>query len=66
LDEAARVLLHEAVAALLNAVHPRVNYATYSPIDVLRLVDIALTTNRGNMLALAAQLRARNRQGCPL
>ncbi len=66
LERAVQVLLQEAIAALLNAVHPRVNYPTFSPIDVLRLTDLALTANRGHMLALAAHFRARNNQGCPL
>jgi hypothetical protein len=62
----AQVLLREGYAALLNVVHPAVNYPTYTPVDILLLVDVALTTSRGDMLAQAAQLKARNRLGCPL
>ncbi|HEX2187979.1 MAG TPA: hypothetical protein VHG51_03725 [Longimicrobiaceae bacterium] len=63
---AARLLLKQAVAALLNAASPDVDYALTTA-QVVAQVDAALDTrDRGTMLALAGQLDANNNAGCPL
>ena len=62
----ARILLRAAVAALLNASHPDVEY-TRTPSEVISDVDAALASNdRATMLALAAELDEDNNLGCPL
>jgi hypothetical protein len=63
---AARLLLRAAVAALLNASHPDVNYAL-TPEQVISQVNAALASDsRSTMLVLAIQLSARNFNSCPL
>jgi hypothetical protein len=63
---AARTLLRVAVAALLNAASPGVNYP-YSESDVIGLVSGALSSkNRNTMLNMANQLNQCNIAGCPL
>lgn len=63
---AERNLARAAVAALLNASHPGVNYPLTAA-DVISQVNAALATqHRGTMLALAEQLDIRNNLGCPL
>ncbi len=63
---AAEILLRAAVAALLNASHPSVDYPR-TPAGVISDVNAALATqNRDTMLALAATLDADNNLGCPL
>jgi hypothetical protein len=62
----ARILLRAAVAALLNASHPDVDY-TRSASSIVSEVNAALTSNnRDTMLALASELDADNNGGCPL
>ncbi|HLC03372.1 MAG TPA: SipW-dependent-type signal peptide-containing protein [Anaerolineales bacterium] len=62
----ARILLRAAVAALLNAEHPGINYPRSSG-DVIASVNTALASgNRDTMLALAGELEADNNLGCPL
>lgn len=66
LDEAKQNLLRAAVAALLNAAHPDVNYEL-TEAEVIALVNAALTsTDRSTILALAAKLDGYNNKGCPL
>ncbi|WP_376791303.1 hypothetical protein [Thermoflexus sp.] len=63
---AARILLRAAVAAVLNAAHPDVNYPR-SVGAVISDVNAALASNdRGTMLNLASALDADNNLGCPL
>jgi hypothetical protein len=63
---AKQILLRAAVAALLNASHPDVNYSL-TELQVINQVTAALNTNnRGTMLTLANQLDAYNNLGCPL
>jgi hypothetical protein len=67
-DGAARILLRAAVAALLNAAHPDVDYAQ-STADIIADVNAALASgDRDTMLDLAADLDADNNGigGCPL
>ncbi len=52
-----------AVAALLNAVHPEVDYA-YTPAEVIALVQQAFAT--GNYEATKNLLKEENQSGCPL
>jgi hypothetical protein len=66
LTGAARILLRAAVAALLNAVHPEVDYP-HTVAEVIADVNAALASNsRSTMLALAGALDADNNLGCPL
>lgn len=63
---AAEILLRAAVASLLNAAHPSVDYPR-APAAVIADVNAALASqNRDTMLALAAALDADNNLGCPL
>ncbi|HEV2148407.1 MAG TPA: hypothetical protein VGR37_13475 [Longimicrobiaceae bacterium] len=63
---AARLLLKQAVAALLNAAHPDVDYELTTA-QVIAQVNAALDTrSRSTMLALASQLDGFNNAGCPL
>ncbi len=62
----AQILLRAAVAALLNAASPVVEYPL-SQSDVISQVNTALATgNRQTMLLLASQLDGLNNLGCPL
>ncbi|MGH9779587.1 MAG: prealbumin-like fold domain-containing protein, partial [Candidatus Acidiferrales bacterium] len=62
----ARNLLRAAVAALLNASHPDVNYPR-SEADVIADVQAALDScDRNTMLQLAGELDEDNNLGCPL
>jgi len=66
LDGAARILLRQAVAALLNAAHPAVNYPV-TVAGVRALTNAALASLvRETMLTLASQFDAFNNLGCPL
>jgi hypothetical protein len=66
LADAARLLLHHAVAALLNASHPGVDYPR-TPASVIADVNAALASgSRSTMLALKNQLDSDNNLGCPL
>lgn len=64
--DAAKLLLHHAVAGLLNASHPDVDYAV-SAADLIADVNAALATNnRATMLALKSEIDADNNAGCTL
>ncbi|MEX1182151.1 MAG: ice-binding family protein [Gemmatimonadota bacterium] len=61
-----RILLRAAVASLLNAAHPDVNFGL-TVAEVISKVDAALASdNRQEMLDLAEELDALNNAGCPL
>jgi hypothetical protein len=63
---AKRILLRAAVAALLNAASPNVDY-TRTTAQVIAAVTSALNSdNRETMLTLASALDADNNLGCPL
>ncbi len=63
-DGAARILLRQAVAALLNAAHSGVDYP---PTNIEVDVNNALATvDRATMLDLAEDLDDDNNLGCPL
>lgn len=63
---AAEILLRAAVASLLNAAHPGVDFPK-TVATVVSSVDAALSSgDRTTMLHLAAQLDAANNLGCPL
>jgi hypothetical protein len=62
----AKILLRAAVAALLNAAHPDVDYPSTTA-EVIADVNAALASlNRSTMLTLASQLDSFNNLGCPL
>lgn len=64
--EAAGLLLHHAVAALLNAAHPGVDYPRTAA-SIIADVNAALASgSRDTMLALKDELDADNNLGCPL
>ncbi|MFC1969666.1 collagen binding domain-containing protein, partial [Chloroflexota bacterium] len=63
---AARILLRAAVAAVLNAAYPDVNYPRTVG-EVINAVNNALAScDRDTMLSLAADLDRDNNLGCPL
>jgi hypothetical protein len=63
---AAQVLLRAAVASLLNAASPQVDYPLTTS-QVISQVNAALASgNRSSMLALAALLDSYNNYMCPL
>jgi len=63
---AARILLRSAVAALLNAAHPSINYPR-TPAGVIADVNAALASNnRGTMIRLKDQLDRDNNAGCSI
>lgn len=63
---AARLLLHHAVAALLNASHPGVDYPRTTA-SIIADVNAALATgSRSTMLVLKDALDRDNQRGCPI
>jgi hypothetical protein len=63
---AAGILLRTAVAALLNAAHPDVDYPLTTA-QVIDMVNAALATgSRSAMLEVASLLDSYNNAGCPL
>jgi uncharacterized repeat protein (TIGR01451 family) len=63
---AARILLRAAVAALLNAAHPGIDYPR-TVAEVIADVNAALASgNRATMLTLATELDTDNNLGCPI
>lgn len=63
---AARILLRAAVAALLNAGHPGVEYPRTAAAIVADVNAALASNNRSTMLALAGELDEDNNAGCPL
>lgn len=65
-EGAARNLLRAAVAALLNASHPEIDFPR-TPSQVVSTVSSALASgDRDTMLSVAAGLDGDNNSGCPL
>jgi hypothetical protein len=65
LEGAARILLRSAVAALLNAAQPGVDYPL-TEAQIISQVDLALASgDRSTIIDLAATLDALNNLGCP-
>lgn len=66
LTEAKQILLRQAVAALLNAAHPDVDYPKTTA-EIVSDVDAALASNnRSTILGLATTLDQLNNLGCPI
>jgi hypothetical protein len=66
LEEAKQILLRHAVAALLNAAHPDVDY-DMTTAEVIALVQTALASgDREDILAAKDTLAGLNEEGCPL
>jgi hypothetical protein len=61
----AQLLLHHAVAALLNASHPGVDYPR-TPAAIIADANAALTGTRAGMIALKDAFDSDNNGGCPL
>ena len=65
-DGAARILMRAAVAALLDASHPGVDYPR-TPVQVISQVNSALASgDRDTLLTVAGELDRDNNLGCPL
>ena len=69
--DAAKILLRHAVAALLNACDPDIDYSISDPGDVISAVNTALEDgvaqqDRGVMLDLKDELDMYNNYGCPI
>jgi hypothetical protein len=65
-SDAAQILLRQAVAALLSAANPSVDYPL-STAQITSQVNTALATgDRDTILALATRLDRLNNLGCPL
>jgi hypothetical protein len=63
---AAEILLRAAVASLLNAAHPDIDYPRTTA-EIIADVNAALASlDRATILALARELDADNNLGCPL
>jgi hypothetical protein len=65
LTDAQEILLRQAVAALLNAAHPDVDFSLTTS-EVIAAVNAVLGSDRETILALAEELAAANEAGCPL
>ncbi|MGH2402582.1 MAG: hypothetical protein ACRDE6_07700, partial [Candidatus Limnocylindria bacterium] len=66
IEGASQILLRAAVAAVLNAAHPDVNYQ-FTLAEVIADVNAALASgDRATILALASELDAANNAGCSL
>lgn len=66
LKDAFHNLLREAVAALLNAANPQVNYPLTEAQIVLLVNDVLATCDRSALITLANDLKAANSLGSPL
>jgi hypothetical protein len=64
-DGAKRILLKQAVAALLGAILPDVDYPVTAP-TVASQVAAALASNDRKIMLSLSTLDAYNNQGCPL
>lgn len=65
-QEAAQILLRAAVAAVLNAAHPNINYPE-SVAGIVAAVNAALaSSDRDTILDLAEQIDQDNNRGCPI
>lgn len=66
LDGAARILLRAAIASLLNAAHPDVDFSM-TEAQIIAAVNAKLATmDRHEILVLASYLDAENNEGCPI
>lgn len=66
LDDKKNLLLKQAVAALLSAAHPDVNYAS-TEAEIISQVNAALAADdQTQILSLQETLNAYNNMGCPL
>ena len=64
LDDAKRLLIHHAVAALLNSTHPDVDYA-FTTAQVIALTsDMLTSTDRDAILGLKDLFDTENNRGC--
>ena len=63
---AAEILLRAAVAALLNSVHPDVDYALTTADAIRDVNEVPASNNRGLILEISALLDDENNRGCTL
>lgn len=67
LTDKAALLLKQAVAAVLNAAHPNVEYGIIDPLAVIDAVNVALATlDAGQIMDLQGALDELNNSDCPL
>ncbi|MET0681371.1 MAG: hypothetical protein ABWZ41_10230 [Burkholderiales bacterium] len=64
LDDAKRLLIHHAVAALLNSTHPDVDYAFTTAQVIAWTSDMLTSTDRDAILGLKNLFDAENNRGC--
>ncbi len=64
LDDAKRLLLHHAVAALLNSTHPDVDYAFTTAQVIAWTSDMLTSTDRDAILGLKNLFDRENNRGC--
>ena len=64
LDDAKRLLIHHAVAALLNSTHPDVDYAFTTAEVIAWTSDMLTSTDRDAILGLKNLFDAENNRGC--
>ena len=63
----AEILLRAAIAGVLNAAHPDLDYEGYTPATLIAAVNEALASlNGATMVALAAKIDELNNRGCTL
>ena len=63
---AVRILLRQAVAALLNAAHPNVDYPLTTAQIIANVNAAIATNNRSTILGVKDILAGFNERGCPL
>jgi hypothetical protein len=66
LDDAKALLIHHAVAALLNAANPDVDYAFTTAEIIAWTNDLLASSDRDAILALKDLFDSENNSGCPL
>jgi uncharacterized membrane protein len=66
LADAVKVLLRQAVAAILNAAHPNVDYPLTAAQIIANVNTAIATNNRSTILAVKDTLAGFNERGCPL
>ena len=64
--DAVRILLRQAVAAVLNAAHPNVDYPLTTAQIIANVNAAIATNNRSTILGVKDILAGFNERGCPL
>ena len=64
-EGAARILVRAAVAALLNASDPDIDYPLSAPQVIAQVISALASNDRSTMIDLAEELDMLNNIGCP-